>query len=389
MLTVAKVSCIAVLFLMGASVCGRTSACAQDTAWHLNESWGDIWINGQVVSGSGSPTIGPGDNIRTGQDAGVLLVRGKESMLISPNAEIAISKNDDDELSTKIYQRTGSITLEVEPNDTMHFEVETPYLAAAAKGANLLVVVEDNYARVHALRGEVEVSDVRTGQRVLITVGQTGETSTHAVAGLSLSGAGEFAEILQGTPHHSRVTPLTLSPVASSTAVQAPIGEKTSRPEQTQGAGQAFVTEQTDSRETKAAIEKFFALPEQNVDAKETKDAIKNFLASSGQEVDARATRDAIKKFFAVAELSADAGRAKAEIKKSIAMSENGPAAQDARPLGSIGQNGHNGQEGADQNSSFLNSWTIPIGIGVLVTFVAMIFGQNRPTDDRPFDYNY
>ena len=61
MLTVAKVSCIAVLLLMGAGVCGRTSAYAQDAAWHVGKSWGDFWINAQVVPGNGNATFGPGD----------------------------------------------------------------------------------------------------------------------------------------------------------------------------------------------------------------------------------------------------------------------------------------------------------------------------------------
>jgi hypothetical protein len=386
MLTVAKVSCIAVLLLMGAGVCGRTSAYAQDAAWHVGKSWGDFWINAQVVPGNGNLTFGPGDYIRTGQNGGVILVRGKESILISPNTEVAISKNSGDEISTTINQRTGSITLEVEPSDMKHFEVETPYLAAVAKGSNLRVVVEDNYASVHAFRGEVEVSDFRAGQRVLIMTGQTAKTSIHAVAGLSLSGAGEFAEILQVTPRHSRVTPLTLSPIATSTAVQAPTAEQTSRPGQTLGAGQAYGTGQTDARETKAPIEKFFASPGRNVDAQETKDAIEKLLASSGQKIDARETKAAIENFFALPKQSAEAGGAIAKTKRSFALSENNFSAQDARPLGSID---HNGNEDATQNSSPLLFWAITIGIGVFVTFVAKIFGQKRQTDDRPLDYNY
>ena len=186
------------------------------------------------------------------------------------------------------------------------------------------------------------------------------------MAGLSLSGAGEFAEILQVTPRHSRVTPLTLSPIATSTAVQAPTAEQTSRPGQTLGAGQAYGTGQTDARETKAAIEKLLAL--------------------SGQKIDVRETKAAIENFFALPKQSADAGGAIAKTKRSFALSENNFSAQDARPLGSID---HNGNEDATQNSSPLLFWAIPIGIGVFVTFVAKIFGQKRQTDDPPLDYNY
>lgn len=136
-----------------------------------------------------------------------------------------------------------------------HFQVETPYLAAAAKGSNLRVVIEDNYASVHAFRGEVEVSDFRAGQSVLIRTGQNAKTSIRAAAGLSLSGPGKFAEIRQDTPRHSRMTPLLLSPTAPSAAVQAPSAEQTSRPAQTRGAGQAYGAGQPNVRETHAAIE--------------------------------------------------------------------------------------------------------------------------------------
>jgi hypothetical protein len=352
----------------------------------VDRSWGDFWINAQVVSGNGNSTFGPGDNIRTGQNGRVLLVRGNESILISPNTEVAISKNSDDKMSMMIYQRTGSITLEVEPSDMKHFEVETPYLAAIAKGANFQVVVEDNYANVHALRGAVEVSDFRTGQRIVIMSEQNDKTSVRAVAGHSLNGAGEFAKKLQDTFRHSQMTPLTLSPIASPSADHAPLAEQTSRSGQTRGAREVYDTRKTNARATKAAIEKFFASPGQNVGAQETKVAIDKFLASSGEEVATRETKDAIKKFFTLAEQGADAGETKAKTKKSLALSENSIFAQDARPLGSIGQNGH---EDAFQNSSLLQSWTIPIGIGVFVLFMAKIFKQKRPIDDRPFDYNY
>jgi len=53
---------------------------------------------------------------------------------------------------------------------------------------------------VHAFRGEVEVSDFRAGQRVLIVTGQTAKTSIHAVAGLSLRG--RFEKGLSGWSLH-------------------------------------------------------------------------------------------------------------------------------------------------------------------------------------------
>ena len=216
--------------------------------------------------------------------------------------------------------------------------------------------------------------------------GQTAKTSIHAVAGLSLSGAGEFAEKPQDTHPYSRVTPLILSPIASSTTVQVPTTEQTSRSGQTHGAGQAYGAGQADARETKAPIEKFFASPGRNVGAQEAKDTIEKLLASSGQKIDARETKAPIEKFVASPEQNTDARETRAAIEKFFALSENSFSAQDARPLGSIGDSGN---EGTSQNSSPLLSWTIPIGIAVFVTFVAKVFGQKRQTDDRPLDYNY
>ena len=239
---------------------------------------------------------------------------------------------------------------------------------------------------MHAFRGEVEISDFRAGQRVLIRTGQTAKTSIHTVTGLSLSGPGEFAEELQDTPRQSRVTSLTASPKVPSAAVQAPTVEQTSRPAQTLGAGQAYSAGPTNARETHAAIEKFFASSGQELDARETKAAIEKTLASSGQEFDARKTRAAIDKFFDLPDQSADAEGVKAKAKKSLTLSEKGFFPQDARPLGSTG---NSGSEDASQNTSTLLSWMMPIGIGFFVTFVAKIFGQKKQTDDRPFEYNY
>ena len=83
----------------------------------------------------------PGDTIRTGRNGRVLLVRGEETILISPNSVIGLPTEKKDGLATTILQQAGSILLEVEKRNVKHFEVETPYLAAVVKGTQFRVSV--------------------------------------------------------------------------------------------------------------------------------------------------------------------------------------------------------------------------------------------------------
>lgn len=55
------------------------------------------------------------------------------------------------------------------------------------------------------LRGQVEVSDFKTGQIAHVMPGQTATAFEHGKAGLSLSGAGTFNAIEQGQPRASTI----------------------------------------------------------------------------------------------------------------------------------------------------------------------------------------
>ena len=120
-------------------------------------------------------TLKPGDYIRTGQTGRVLLVRGAESMLISPNSVIHIPKENKDGMSTTIVQRAGTILFDVEKRNVKHFEVDTPYLAAVVKGTQFQVTVDKNESRVDVRRGQVEVLDFKSGQYALVHPGSNGE----------------------------------------------------------------------------------------------------------------------------------------------------------------------------------------------------------------------
>jgi|GEM_PF-2404586 hypothetical protein len=181
--------------------------------WHVSNAFGNVWVIGggaQPVSLRHARTLKPGDSIRTGGNGRALLVRGEEYILISPNSAIEIPREKKEGLLTTIIQWAGSIVLDVEKRNVKHFEVETPLLAAVVKGTRFRVTVEKINNRVDVLRGQVEVSDLKSGQYALVQSGQTAKVST-LQSGLSLSGEGTLSFIQQGTPRRSLADPATVT----------------------------------------------------------------------------------------------------------------------------------------------------------------------------------
>lgn len=190
---------MAALFLGTAS----GASAADDGVWSVSKSSGEVWLatsGAQQVSLKQEETLKPGDMIRTGRNGRVLLVRGEETILISPNSVVGLPAEKKEGLSTTIVQQAGSILLEVEKRNVKHFEVETPYLAAVVKGTHFSVTVGAGSTKVGVLRGQVEVSDFKTGQIAQVMPGQAATAFEHGKPGLSLSGAGTFNPIEQGKP---------------------------------------------------------------------------------------------------------------------------------------------------------------------------------------------
>jgi hypothetical protein len=198
--------CVALAVLVLGTAAGAFAA--DDGAWSVRKSSGEVWLasNGaQQVSLGQEETLKPGDTIRTGRNGRVLLVRGEESILISPNSVVGVPAEKKDGLSTTIVQQAGSILLEVEKRNVKHFEVETPYLAAVVKGTQFSVTVAAGSTRVGVIRGQVEVSDFKTGQIAQILPGQAATVFENGKPGLSLSGTGTFNPIEQGKPRTTQI----------------------------------------------------------------------------------------------------------------------------------------------------------------------------------------
>jgi hypothetical protein len=184
------------------------ASAADDGVWSVSKSSGEVWLgaNGaQSVSLGQEGALKPGDTIRTGRNGRVLLVRGEETILISPNSVVGLPAETKEGLSTTIIQQAGSILLEVEKRNVKHFEVETPYLAAVVKGTQFSVTVGAGSTKVGVLRGQVEVSDFKTGQIAQVMPGQSATAFEHGKSGLSLSGTGTFNPIEHGKPRASTI----------------------------------------------------------------------------------------------------------------------------------------------------------------------------------------
>src|SRR3954447_1882503 len=184
------------------------ASAADDGVWSVGKATGEVWVatsGAQQVSLNQQEALKPGDTIRTGRNGRVLLVRGEETILISPNSVVGLPTESKEGLSTTIIQQAGSILLEVEKRNVKHFEVETPYLAAVVKGTQFSVTVAAGSTKVGVLRGQVEVSDFKTGQIAQVLPGQAATVFEHGKPGLSLSGAGTFNPIEHGKPRASSI----------------------------------------------------------------------------------------------------------------------------------------------------------------------------------------
>lgn len=212
---------------------------AQQSGWTVAKVSGDVWLSSggvQKASLGRDSVVQAGDDVRTGRNGRVLLTRGEESILISPNTALSIPQSTRDGMSTTITQQAGSALFEVEKRNVQHFSVETPNLAAVVKGTQFRVTVTGAGSNVQVTRGAVQVADHKTGQYALVSPGQSARVSAAGRGGLQLNGPGA-KNILQGTPRVPGVNARNARPAAqaSNSAVQiergvatrisAPIGE--------------------------------------------------------------------------------------------------------------------------------------------------------------------
>src|SRR5262245_25517292 len=146
---------LCVVFLLVAA----TMTVADAAEWRIAQMSGQVFVKqGAVQLASLSPdrVLESGSVIVTKKNGRVQLVRGKQTMIISPNSMIALP--GDGLFSTRIIEEIGQVEYDVDHRWTYHFSVETPYLAAVVKGTRFQIRVTRSGASVKVLRGRVEVT---------------------------------------------------------------------------------------------------------------------------------------------------------------------------------------------------------------------------------------
>ena len=187
----------------------QSNAIAEGLAWRIAKFSGEasLQTGGQRSALGEGMLVGAGQAIQTGPTGRVLLTRGQETILISPNSVLGLPTESKSGFST-IVQQAGSILLEVEKRNVKHFAVETPYLAAVVKGTQVRVTVSHSDSRVDVFRGQVEVHDFKSGQYALVLPNQAAMVSARQEgAGLFLSGSGTLNPIQQAAPRSRSVSP--------------------------------------------------------------------------------------------------------------------------------------------------------------------------------------
>jgi hypothetical protein len=167
--------------------------------WRVTQMSGQVYVQQgpvRLASLSAGLVLKNGAVVVTRKNGRVLLVRGEQTMIVSPNSTVALPAESG--RFTRILERSGQVEYDVDRREAPHFTVETPYLAAVVKGTRFKVSVYNGGASVRVLRGRVEVTDLKTGQRADVLPGQKAVVSSRG--GLAIEGTGKIQPIRQGQP---------------------------------------------------------------------------------------------------------------------------------------------------------------------------------------------
>ena len=184
--------CISLLMVTMVTVAGAAD-------WQVAKMSGQVYVQQgpvQLASLSAGLTLDNGAVVVTKKNGRALLVRGQQTMIVSPNSMVTLPA--DSGRFTRILERIGQVEYNVDHQQRPHFTVETPYLAAVVKGTRFQVRVFKDGASVRVLRGRVEVTDLKSGQKVDVLAGQKAVVSK--VGGLAIAGTGMIQPIKQGKP---------------------------------------------------------------------------------------------------------------------------------------------------------------------------------------------
>lgn len=145
----------------------------------------------------------PGAEVKVAPGGRVVLAQNGDFVTLSPNSHMKLPVSGKAS-EPSILQKLGTLLYKIRKRNTglLHsvskatstnrpFKVDTPYLAAVIKGTVFSVNVSAQGAALHVTEGLVEAISQATGERGLVSPGQTARVSSLAGAGLSISHGGK------------------------------------------------------------------------------------------------------------------------------------------------------------------------------------------------------
>jgi FecR protein len=146
--------------------------------------------------------------IHTGRRGRLLLRRSNDLIQFKPNTVAAISSRiDNGHETTTIFEKFGSILIDVEPRSYRSHTVETPFLAATVKGTRFEMDVDLKGANLRVIQGVVEVTHRVRGERVDVITGQHVRTFASVDRPLSVRGRGPKQPVSRITPTEPPLKP--------------------------------------------------------------------------------------------------------------------------------------------------------------------------------------
>jgi ferric-dicitrate binding protein FerR (iron transport regulator) len=179
---------LAVLPLFAAS-----QASAEDV-WTVVQSVGVVRVEAAgalPVAIKPSQPLPLGATIVTGASGRVILLKGRESIVVSPQSRVTLPAKTGATYN-KVLQQSGTLFFKVGKQARAHFQVDTPYLSAVVKGTTFSVSVRQSSAAVHVHEGAVEVLTRDKRKSVLTEAGQISRVLAAALSEILTTGVMEI-----------------------------------------------------------------------------------------------------------------------------------------------------------------------------------------------------
>lgn len=138
---------------------GTANASADAPQWTVNDSNGQVTalISGEARILPKGSVVPVGAAFMTGRDGTVVLERGEETVVLSPNSRLRVADPAPSRGLVQILADQGTATFHGKSSATSWFAISTPYLSAATTSAHFSVSVSTTGASVKALGGSVQV----------------------------------------------------------------------------------------------------------------------------------------------------------------------------------------------------------------------------------------